>query len=436
MDDVVGLLIDGLLGNPFATDPELMRWAEEAFDEVDRSRLVSEVAGRDDAALLEKLVLAFAHREARRRPDDPRSVLQPQTLPSRLSTRLPRPRTDYLRIAMAAGRSHTALNSLLGGSPAMQRVRRQLWATCFGQSLYHLLHLERVVRDDDLLILGETGTGKEAAAAAVQLSTPGGRDGGPAPATSINAAALPATLVESELFGYVNGAFTGANDTRSGRIRSADGGCFFLDEVGDLPAHTQVKMLRVIESDELAPLGSDVNHHVDVRFVAATHRDLEAMVEADEFRRDLYQRLAGNVIHLPPLRERPEDIEAIGAAFIRKYLPEGVLDELAGEVLRWLRSPRVRAYHWPGNVRELQNVIRSRLVGLEPELHTGMKAEAGGEALPTPVKDCVASLEDVEVWYLRRVIAATNGNLAQTARILGVDRSTVRRRLKQAGSDA
>jgi len=433
MDDSVPQLIDGLLPNPYAVDADTLAAAEIYFAEVDRPQLVASVAAAGNDETLEKVILALGHYEARCRPDDPRSVLQPSTLPSRLWARRPRPRTDYLRIVMAAGRSFQALNAMLGKSQAMRDVRRHIWASCFGQSLYHLLHLERVVRDDDILILGETGTGKEVVAKAIQASTPGKKDGGAGLATSINAAALPANLVESELFGYVKGAFTGARDSRVGRIRTADGGCFFLDEVGDLPPHIQVKLLRVIEADEITPLGSDVVHHIDVRFGAATHRDLEAMVRDNEFRRDLFQRLAGNIVRLPPLRERPEDVVDIGKSFLARCVPGGVLQDLVASVEKWLDSAAVRRHHWPGNVRELQNALRSRLVGITPDLGTRGQIEQEGESLPPALSSSAATLEDVEVWYMRRVLEANNGNVAKTARVLDVDRSTVRRRLLQAG---
>jgi DNA-binding NtrC family response regulator len=317
----------------------------------------------------------------------------------------------------------------------MCTLRAEIWAASFGRSLWHALVLERVMRDDDVLILGETGTGKELVAAALQEATPGNEKGDAAPRGAINAAALPETLIESELFGYVKGAFTGANENRTGRIRSAHTGCFFLDEVGDLPLATQVKLLRVLESDEITPLGSDQNHIVDVRFVAATHKDLRAMVEEGRFRRDFYQRLAGLVIEIPALQDRSEDISSIGAAYVRQYV--GDAEELAEEterVARWLRSPAARHYAWPGNVRELQNVIRTVLVGLTPDVGAADvdTRAVGGEAMPAFLAAGSASLREVGDWYIRRVVAHCEHNLAQASRVLGVDRSTIRRRLRQS----
>jgi len=358
-------------------------------------------------------------------------VLDRRTLPPKVAHKLPRPVSDYRRIVMAAGRCFRALSAILGDSAAMQRTRHEVWAACFGNSLRHMLDLESVTRDHDLLILGETGTGKDAFARAIQDATPGGGDGHNAPRSTINAAAIPETLVESELFGHVKGAFTGASETRMGRIRSADGGSFFLDEVGDLPQTTQVKLLRVIETDEVQPLGSDTTFTVDLRYIAATHKDLEAMVDEGNFRQDLFQRLAGTVIRIPPLRDRPEDMVEIGMGFLRENLEATQdPDRYIGAIRDWLRSPEARAPTWPGNVRELQNALRSLLLGMQPDIHgPGTREPAAGEQpdVPAGVREATWSLPTVKDWYVRRVLALADGNYTRAAQILGVDRSTVRR---------
>jgi transcriptional regulator with PAS, ATPase and Fis domain len=348
---------------------------------------------------------------------------------------LPRARGDYLRIVMAAGRCFQTLSGMRGTSEVMQRARSEAWAACFGDSLRHALELERVIRDHDVLILGETGTGKEAFAHAMQTATPGGPDGEPPPRSAINAAAIPDTLVESELFGHVKGAFTGATETRIGRLRTADGGAFFLDEVGDLPSTTQVKLLRVIETNEVYPVGSDTPYTVDIRYIAATHKDLASMVDRGEFRADFYERLAGNVLTIPPLRERPEDIVEIGRHFVDGYLRDAKIVEPA-MIESWLRSNEARDYAWPGNVRELQNALRNLMLGLQPDLRgsgglLSAVAAGAGEALPPMIRDAVASMQDVTDWYMERVLVHTEHNYTQAAKTLGVDRSTVRRRTKQ-----
>ncbi len=393
---------------------------------------------RGAAVEAERVTLAAAHLRALEHPESPRYVLDESLMPSDVERALPRSRGEYLRIVMAAARCRRALDAIAGSSPAMRATRRATWAACFGDSLVHALTLATVIRDHDVLILGETGTGKEAIARAIQAGALGPEDGTPAPGAALNAAAIPETLVESELFGHVRGAFTGASDTRIGRIRTAHDGCFFLDEVGDLGSTTQAKLLRVIETDEVSPVGSDKSYRADCRYVAATHKDLEAMVEKGDFRRDLYQRLAGNVIRLRALRERPEDIAEIGHAFVERHLPPGQLDETRAELFAWLDGPEARAYAWPGNVRELQNALRNLLLGLDagiaPTLDgAGAPPTSEPPVAPAAVLEARASLSDVSDWYLARVLDEANGNLAAAARVLGIDRTTVRRRARRLG---
>ncbi len=425
----IAKLIDAFIGNPFDVDPDLRRAAQEVLEALDVGAAATRLVGRGEIEQAELLLLSVAHAQACCAPDDAGRVLARGSVSADVARKLPRSVSDYRRLAMAAGRCHRALSAILGDSAPMQRTRHGVWAACFGNSLRHMLDLEHVIRDHDVLILGETGTGKEALARAIQAATPGAADGSRAPGGAINAAAIPETLVESELFGHVKGAFTGASETRTGRLRSADGGAFFLDEVGDLPQTTQVKLLRVIETDEVQPLGSDTSFTVDLRYIAATHKDLEAMVEERQFRQDLFQRLAGTVIRIPPLRDRPEDMVEIGLAFVRNNL-ESVRDpERQLRTIRsWLRGPEARAYAWPGNVRELQNALRSLLLGLRPEIHAGSPAQQPEEEeMPAAVLDSTWSLSAVKDWYVRRVLARCGGNYTRAAQILGVDRSTVRR---------
>jgi transcriptional regulator with AAA-type ATPase domain len=433
-------VLHAFLGNPYDAAPDAWRAADRALDALDAGEALDELLDRGLVERAERLILAVGHRRACAHPDEPGRVFDDALLPASVRRRLPRPPRDYLRIAMAAGRCFRALSQIHGTSAPIQRCRRATWAACFGDSLHHALHLERVIRDHDVLILGETGTGKEAFARAIQAATPGPADGAPAPGAAMNAAALPETLVESELFGHVKGAFTGASETRVGRLRSADGGSFFLDEVGDLPSTTQVKLLRVIETNDFYPVGSDTSHHVDVRYLAATHKDLEALVVEGSFRRDLFERLAGNIIRIPPLRERPEDIRAIALPFVEHYTGDarrGQIGQL-DHIDHWLDSAEAQRYPWPGNVRELQNALRNLLLGLP----AGLAAKAAPAAttasaaplppdLPARVRDGQATMQEVTDWYMRFVLARTERNYTQTAKILGIDRSTVRRRMSE-----
>lgn len=366
-------------------------------------------------------LLNLGHMRVQKSPDeDPLADLTPKHF-----RKLPYGASDYRRLLAAASRCFHKLCSLRGSSAHLRQVRQEVWAACFGQSLDHTLALEEVIRDQDILLLGETGTGKELLAQAIQVGMLAPKGTTPAPASALNAAAIPESLVESELFGHVRGAFTGATETRMGALRKAHKGAFFLDEIGDLPIFTQVKLLRVIETDQVVPLGSDESHPCTLRYVAATHKDLHAMVQENQFRRDLYQRLAGNVITLPPLRERPEDMPDIAVHFIKRYDPE-LTGPRTHEALMWVESTEARNYPWPGNVRELQNALRNLLLGLAPDLQD---LTVSSRPLPAAVADASASLREAEEWYVRHVVAHTGGNLSQTARILGVDRGTVKRKL-------
>jgi DNA-binding NtrC family response regulator len=353
------------------------------------------------------------------------------TVPRKISGQLPHPVRAYRRVAAAAARGHAALSSLEGRSTAIDAVRRQTWAACFGEDLIHALRLERVIRDHDVLILGETGTGKELVAHAIQAATPAPKGSGPAPQSAVNAAAIPETLVEGELFGHVRGAFTGATDARAGRLRSADGGTFFLPEVGDLATAAQVALLRVMETNVVTPVGADAGTPVDVRYVAATHRDLRAMVDAGDFRRDLLERLAGVVIRLPPLRDRPDDIVAIGRAFVAPFFEGTVPDD----VEQWLQASMRRPHAWLGNVRELHNALRSLMLGLPTGLRDDPVPVPELDRIPLRIRQRRATLREVETWYVGEVLSRAEGNYAEAARTLEVHRSTVMRRHKEGRED-
>ena len=412
-----------LLSNPFVERrPALRRALDEAL------AISPTLLERSGEGELERTLLAVLH--ARALSGTPLAALSSEpVLPARAHKRLPRPYAAYAKVACASARVVARLEALGGTSAAMRAVRAASWAACFGVTLQHGLSLARVVRDHDVLITGETGTGKEGVALAVAAGCVGDAPDGSAPYAEINAAAVPDTLVEGELFGHTKGAFTGATSERRGVIRTADGGCLFLDEVGDLPLQAQVKLLRVIETDVVQPLGSDRARQVDVRFLSATHHDLAARVREGAFRADLFQRLAGVVIRIPPLRERPEDIAAIGEGFVRASLAGLDLDGDAARLVAWLRSAEARAYGWPGNVRELQNVLRNMMLGLPSGALSGVPPSSPA-AIPERIAAGEASLADVERWYIERAAARAGGNLAKAARLLGIDRSTLARKLR------
>ncbi|MDD3450043.1 MAG: sigma-54 dependent transcriptional regulator [Gammaproteobacteria bacterium] len=316
-------------------------------------------------------------------------------------------------------------HTLIGEAPEFQAVVR---AT-------------RIVAATDvaLLILGESGTGKELLAHAVhQHSRRAGRA-----FVSVNCAALPETLAESELFGHRRGAFTGATADSPGRIRSAAGGTLLLDEIGELPLSMQAKLLRFLESGECQALGQSMPERVDVRIIAATNRDLLTEVEAGRFREDLYYRLNVVPLELPPLRERSGDVSLL-------------VDHLTGEIAaqHGLEPPRyspqaralLEAYGWPGNVRELRNVCERMVVfcagrevgpdNLPREFRHGgsVHASARGGAFALP--DSGVRLDDVEAYLIRQALDKARGNRSKAARLLGLTRDTLLYRLKKYAIEA
>ncbi|MRG98235.1 sigma 54-interacting transcriptional regulator [Polyangium spumosum] len=346
---------------------------------------------------------------------------------------------DVQSLLYAALRVSHELKAFVGVSEQAQRVRAAAWAACFGHSLEDTLALRDAICDQNVLILGETGTGKELIARAIQQGALG-RGGSSTPMQVVNAAALPGELVESELFGHEEGAFTGAVKSRKGKIVEADGGTIFLDELGDLSFPVQAKLLRAIETNRITPVGSNKEVHVNVRYIAATSRPIEEMVERATFRRDLYERLAGYVIKIPPLRHRPEDIAPIGLQLVEKFMDErrelsSVLRGFGDDAKAWVQN-EAGSRPWPGNVRELENTLRSWLLGMhahEGPTRSGKKEESPDPAIPKRILQNKTSLDDVRDWYVRRVLNSVRGNKSEASRILGIDRGTLQRIIKGEG---
>lgn len=283
--------------------------------------------------------------------------------------------------------------------------------------------------DSTVLIRGESGTGKELVARAIHHHSP--RVNGPF--VSINCAALPETLLESELFGYKKGAFTGAIKDKEGLFKVADGGTFFLDEVGSTSMAIQVKLLRVLEEKKVTPVGGTKEDEVDVRLIAATNADLEEEVKLGRFRPDLFYRLNVIPIDIPPLRERQEDIKLLVDHFVKKFCskvnltPKSVSDEAMEILIR---------YPWPGNVRELENTIeRAVLLNRSGSLGTSDFPEKLIKAEPRPMVSeedpKTPTLEAIEKAYIHFVISQTEGKKAKAAKILGIDTSTLYRKLEK-----
>jgi len=281
-----------------------------------------------------------------------------------------------------------------------------------------------------VLILGESGTGKEMVAHALHEHS--SRAAGPF--IAINCAAIPEALLESELFGYVRGAFSDAQKDRPGLFKEAHGGSLFLDEIGEMPVNLQAKLLRVIETREVRPLGSNKTEKVDVRLISATNRELEQAVHDGRFRQDLFYRLNVIRIELPPLRERAEDIPPLVDHFIGRFAPRAkrLVKGVEKEALALLMQ-----YRWPGNIRELEHTIeRAVLLGnkstigiddLPPELR---KSEADRLPLALAVTRKY-TLRDLEREYIEKVLLYYGGNKTEAAKILGVDRTTLYRKLEE-----
>ncbi len=289
-------------------------------------------------------------------------------------------------------------------------------------------------RDVTVLVVGESGTGKERVAEAIVRASARAKR----PYVRFNCAALPHELAEAELFGHAKGAFTGAVRTRLGLFREAHGGTLLLDEIGELDLRTQAKLLRVLQEGEVRPVGEDRPVAIDVRLVAATHRDLEALVREGRFREDLYYRLKVVTLHVPPLRERPEDVDTLFAHFLERYRERFGVEALVvpDEVHR-----RIRAYGWPGNVRELENAVESLVAlahdgVLDPELLPG-----GAEAPSAPRAAVVATgggtlrerVDAFERAVLVEALAEANGHRAEAARRLGIGRATLHEKLHKHG---
>ncbi len=281
-----------------------------------------------------------------------------------------------------------------------------------------------------ILIRGESGTGKELLARAIHYASPRAKG----PLVAVNVAALPETLLESELFGHERGAYTGADRERRGRFELADGGTLFLDEIGDLPRGTQVKLLRVLQEQTLERLGGSRTIKVDVRIVAATHRDLDAMARAGEFREDLYYRLNVVSIEIPPLRNRREDIALLVDQFLRRFKAEGGsrVEGISREAMDLLSR-----YHYPGNVRELENLIHRAVVLARGTMITTAD-------LPVHVADLQAEQRTGDVAFVQRVgeferaliveaLGEANGVQTRAARTLGMSERHLRYKLRKYG---
>jgi two-component system, NtrC family, response regulator AtoC len=407
-----------------AVEGELPAQASEAL-------LAAELRQRDLIATrtpghYELLLLDAGPDEAQERVG--RAVVALRERQQRVETRVFCAPRDGVSVSSLLGRrpeslppsSHDLLAGFIVVDDAMRRVRRLL---------------ERIGRSElSVILLGETGVGKEMCAELLHVCSPRAAH----TFLRLNCAALTETLLESELFGHERGAFTGATTDKVGLLESANGGSLFLDEVGDMPLSTQVKLLRVLESKEILRLGSRAPRRIDVRVISATNRDLEEHITQGLFREDLYYRLNGISIMVPPLRERPSDIEPLVRHFVARRTGGAkphAAPKLSEASLTWLRTQA-----WPGNVRELRNVVERALVlcegsTIEP-VHLNQSPHKSARVSAEPalgergLRDEVKSLERGRI---EAALRESDGNQRRAAELLGLSRGALLRRLEQLG---
>ncbi|MDO7844529.1 PEP-CTERM-box response regulator transcription factor [Sphingomonas immobilis] len=304
---------------------------------------------------------------------------------------------------LAERASGTALGGMITAAPEMLKVTRTI---------------ERVAGADvSVMLLGASGTGKELLARGVHDASPRSKGA----FVAINCAAIPDTLLESELFGHEKGAFTGAVKTTEGKIEQADGGTLFLDEIGDVPLPLQVKLLRFLQEREIERIGGRKAIAVDTRIVCATHQDIDAMVAAGTFREDLYYRLAEIVVRIPSLAERSGDASLLASHFLKKYAKQmhSAVTGLAPDA-----RAAIDAWGWPGNVRELENRMKRAVIMAEGKLVTAADLDLaeGSEEVPLNLR---AAREGADRKAIRQALARAEGNISNTAKLLGVSRPTL-----------
>ncbi|MDZ4182638.1 MAG: sigma-54 dependent transcriptional regulator, partial [Candidatus Cloacimonadaceae bacterium] len=312
------------------------------------------------------------------------------------------------KISVKPSITNTNPYGIIGISPAIQKV-------------YHLIQ-KSCTNNATVLIEGESGTGKELVARAIHYHSK--RE--ISPFVPVNCAAIPETLLESELFGYMKGSFTGANETRAGYFITADGGTIFLDEIGETSLSMQVKLLRVLQDKQVFMIGAKSPRKVNLRIITATNKDLKLLINQGSFREDLYYRLNVLSIPIPPLRERRDDIVPLTYFFLDKFSRENSqkAPQIGDEVLATLQD-----YHWPGNVRELENLIYRLVIMNEGQTISNSELPEYMKFTIRPHKKLNRTLSEVEWEHIDAVLRSVDGNKTQAAAILGIDRKTLHNKL-------
>jgi two-component system, NtrC family, response regulator HydG len=348
--------------------------------------------------------------------------------------------TDYLAQPVTIKDLQAAIDKTHAFDTTVPQVRTE-WLSAFDQIVSRspqmtlLKHLATEVAQTDattVLITGESGTGKELFAQGIHAAGPRSKG----PFVALNCAGIPEHLLESELFGHQRGAFTDAKQTKPGRFQQADGGTLFLDEIGEMSSSAQAKLLRVLENHQIDPLGDTHSIHVDIRVIAATNEDLPAQIKAGRFRLDLYYRLNVYQLRIPPLRERPEDIEPILTSFLEAARRDH------GCRIKGITQPALailQDHNWPGNVRELHNIVEGLTITCKDEmiqpnhLPTSLRdtpsAGSNGEIEKTSLLAYGLSVDEMEKKMLQEALQRTGGNISEASRLLKITRNTLRYRM-------
>ena len=403
----------------------------------DRADLVLVVCDESQGRIASQVILSQARRTAHNLPV---IILGTDGSAKAAVEALHHGATDYLAQPVTAKELQTAINSthVFEAQGAQESADH---SSAFDQIISRspqmklLKHLADEVAQTDattILITGESGTGKELFAQGIHAAGPRSKG----PFVALNCAGIPEHLLESELFGYQRGAFTDAKQTKLGRFQQAEGGTLFLDEIGEMSLSAQAKLLRVLENHQVDPLGDTRSIHVNIRVIAATNEDLPAQIKASRFRLDLYYRLNVYQLRIPPLRERPEDIEPIFTSFL--------------ETARRNHGCRIKGitptalailqcHNWPGNVRELHNVVEGFTITCKDEviqpdhlpisLREAQSAESNGSTEKTSLLALGLSVDEMEKKMLQEALDRTGGNISEASRLLKITRNTLRYRM-------
>ena len=355
-------------------------------------------------------------------------------------------------IALAAGRCYQSLQDIAGNSAKIKEIKHQTWKLCFSEYLYQAFNHYKLIKDHNVLILGEPGVGKELVARAIQSAVFWHRfktsDGSSEieinekidlkpSMLKFNITATPETLIDDELFGHIKGVFTDATRDRAGLLEASHNSSLFLDEIGDIPQMFQPKLLRAIQEKKIKRLGENEEREADVRFISATNRDV--FNTNSGLREDLLQRLVGSIIFIPPLRDRKSDIKPIVTQKVKKYLGTWIIPD---QIEKWIlhEIDKLDENSFPNNVRELESALRRLLLGFGFANNRNVEFPISKTEQPQPSDPFIAKIVNCKVtgeklfeWYLRIVLNKTKGNMSQAAKILDIDRNTIREKMKKYG---